>query len=54
VLEKAVDLYKQPFQDAEQLDVAAEESLKLLGREWYEAVSSGEIAAIKQAMLSGP
>lgn len=54
LLEKALELCKQPFQNAEQLKMAVEESIKLLGREWYEAVTSEELAAIKQAMVSGP
>ncbi|KIW10744.1 hypothetical protein PV08_10043 [Exophiala spinifera] len=54
LLEQAVELCKQPFQNAEQLRAAAEESIKLLQREWYEAVSSEELDAIKRAMVSGP
>jgi hypothetical protein len=53
LLEKAVELCKQPFQNAKQLKMAAEESIKLLGREWYEAVTSEELASIKQAMVGG-
>ncbi|KAF2175098.1 NFX1-type zinc finger-containing protein 1 [Zopfia rhizophila CBS 207.26] len=54
LLEKALELCKQPFQNAEQLKKAAEESIKLLRREWYEAVTPEELATIKQAMVSGP
>ncbi|RMZ85019.1 hypothetical protein DV738_g273, partial [Chaetothyriales sp. CBS 135597] len=50
-LEKAIELCKQPFQNAEQLKMAAEESIKLLGREWYEKVTAEELASIKQAMM---
>lgn len=53
LLEKALELCKQPFQNVEQLKKAAEESIKLLRREWYEAVTPEELAAIKQAMVSG-
>ncbi|KIW22051.1 uncharacterized protein PV07_12556 [Cladophialophora immunda] len=53
LLGKAVELCDQPFQNAEQLKTAAEESIKLLGREWYEPVTSAELASIKQAMVGG-
>jgi hypothetical protein len=53
LLEKALELCKQPFQNSEQLKIAAEESLKLLRREWYESVTPEELAAIKQAMIGG-
>ncbi|ORY07796.1 NFX1-type zinc finger-containing protein 1 [Clohesyomyces aquaticus] len=54
LLEKAQDLCKQPFQNAEQLGKAVEENIKLLRREWYEKVTEEELAEIKKAMLSGP
>ncbi|KAF1993893.1 NFX1-type zinc finger-containing protein 1 [Amniculicola lignicola CBS 123094] len=54
LLEKALELCKQSFQNAEQLKKAVEESIKLLRREWYEAVTPEELAAIKQAMVNGP
>lgn len=53
LLEGALELCKRPFQNAEQLKKAAEESIKLLRREWYEVVTPEELAAIKQAMVSG-
>ena len=54
LLEKAKQLCKQPFQDANSLRIAVDESLKLLRKEWYEEVTAEEIAAIKLAMVSGP
>ncbi|KAI1914221.1 hypothetical protein LOZ65_005667, partial [Ophidiomyces ophidiicola] len=51
LLEQALELCKQPFQNSEQLRVAAEESIKLLRREWHEVVTSEELATIKQAMV---
>ncbi|OAQ60006.1 NFX1-type zinc finger-containing protein 1 [Pochonia chlamydosporia 170] len=53
-LEKALELCSQPFQNVEQLKKAVQECIKLLQREWYEAVSGEELAAIKEAMVSGP
>ncbi|KAK5204477.1 hypothetical protein LTR72_012560, partial [Exophiala xenobiotica] len=54
LLEKAMDLCNLPFQNADQLRAAAEESVKLLRREWYEELSPEELASIKQAMVTGP
>jgi len=54
LLDQAVELCKQPFQNARHLKMAVEESIKLLGREWYEAVTSDELDSVKQAMVSGP
>lgn len=52
-LEKAVLLCEQPFQHANDLKEAVEETTRLLRRERYETVSSEEIAAIKRAMVTG-
>ncbi|KAM3486345.1 hypothetical protein MY8738_000561 [Beauveria namnaoensis] len=52
-LEKASLLCEQPFQYAEKLKEAVEDTIRLLQREWYEPVSPEEIAAIKEAMLTG-
>jgi hypothetical protein len=52
-LESALESCKQPFQNADKLSIAVEESLKLLGRSWYEDVTAEELAMIKQAMVSG-
>jgi hypothetical protein len=41
------------FQNADGLQRAIEETLRLLGKEWYEPVSEEEIATIKAAMVSG-
>ena len=53
ILEKAKGQCTLGFQNADTLLKAVEESLKLLGREWYEEVSAEEIAAVKKAMLAG-
>ncbi|KAF2018601.1 NFX1-type zinc finger-containing protein 1, partial [Aaosphaeria arxii CBS 175.79] len=53
LLQNAIELCQQPFRDAEQLKVAVEHSLELLGREWYEEVTAEELQAIKDAMVSG-
>ena len=52
-LHQGQELCKQPFQNAEALSCAIEESLRFLGKEWYEEVTANEIAAIKAAMVSG-
>ncbi|KAL6719450.1 hypothetical protein ACLMJK_003690 [Lecanora helva] len=54
LLEKAKALCTKQFQNSDQLGSAAEESIKLLGKEWYEEVTPEEITAIKSAMVSGP
>lgn len=54
LLEKAIDLCKQPFQNADQLRSAAEESIRLLRKEWYEELSPDELTSIKHAMVTGP
>lgn len=53
LLENALESCKQPFRNADKLRVAVEESLKLLGRLWYEEVTAEELAMIKAAMVSG-
>ncbi|KAH7095615.1 hypothetical protein FB567DRAFT_623854 [Paraphoma chrysanthemicola] len=53
MLEKAAELCKQRFADAETLAGAVEQSSRLLGKEFYEEVTKEEIEAIKLAMLSG-
>ena len=54
LLEDAEELCKRPFENAEGLRRAVQESVKLLGREWYEEVTAEELAAVKAAMVSGP
>jgi hypothetical protein len=44
---------KQPFQNAESLHTAVEESIRLMKKHWYEEVTAEEIKAIKAAMVSG-
>lgn len=53
VLDSAMDLCTQPFENVEKLRCAVEESLKLLGREWYEPVTAEEMRAIRDAMVGG-
>lgn len=53
LLEAAKNACSLGFQNANNLRDAVEESLKLLGREWYEEVTAEEVAAIKKAMVSG-
>ena len=54
LLEKAAMLCEQPFQGADTLAQAVEQSLRVLGKEFYAEVSKEEIEAIKRAMVSGP
>lgn len=54
LLEEALVHCQQPFQNVDQLRMATEESLKVLGKERYEVVTAEELAAIKQAMVGGP
>ena len=53
-LEAAKEMCGQPFENAENLLLAVEETLKSLSREWYDSVSAEEIEAVKRAMVSGP
>tara|TARA_R110002003_G_scaffold702_16_gene21241 strand:+ start:26813 stop:28072 length:1260 start_codon:yes stop_codon:yes gene_type:complete len=54
LLEIAAKLCEQPFGGASALMTAVEQSLRVLGKEFYEEVTKEEIEAIKQAMVSGP
>ena len=54
MLEDAEELCKRPFGNAEGLRRAVRESVKLLGKEWYEDVTAEELDAVKAAMVSGP
>ncbi|KAK2593468.1 hypothetical protein QQS21_008841 [Conoideocrella luteorostrata] len=53
-LERASLLCEQPFQHANKLKEAVQETIRLLQRERYETVSPEEVAAIKRAMVTGP
>ncbi len=53
VLMWAKELCAQPFQNAKSLEIAVDESIKLLRKSWYEEVTAEELAAIKQAMIGG-
>ena len=53
-MEKAKEWCLQPFENADGLRHAVEESMNLLHREWYEEVTAKELVAIKTAMISGP
>jgi hypothetical protein len=54
LLEVAKRTCAHGFENADILLDAVEESIKLLGKEWYEEVTADELAAIKTAMVSGP
>ena len=54
MLETAKDACAYGFSDADILLHAVEESIKLLGKEWYKEVTAEELAAIIVAMVSGP
>jgi hypothetical protein len=54
LLQIAKDACAHGFSGADILLHAVEESIKLLGKEWYEEVTAEELAAIKAAMVSGP
>lgn len=53
LLDEAKGLCGEGFRNADSLLTAVEESIKLLGREWYEEVTKEELDAIKNAMVSG-
>lgn len=53
LLEEAERLCNRAFQGRDQLRKGVEQSLQLLGREFYAEVSKEEFEAIKQAMVSG-
>jgi hypothetical protein len=54
LLGNAEELCSQPFENADGLHRAVDEANKLLGKAWYEAVTTEELAAIKNAMVGGP
>ncbi|KAF3035032.1 hypothetical protein E8E12_006473 [Didymella heteroderae] len=53
LLEEAEKMCERAFQGRDQLRVGIEQSLRLLGREFYAEVTKEEIDAIKRAMVSG-
>lgn len=53
LLENSREICKHPFQNAEILGNAVEESIQLMGKQWYDEVTPEEIEAIKAAMVSG-
>lgn len=53
LLEDAREVCKQPFQNAETLRNAVEDSIRLMRKQWYEEVTEDEIKSIKIAMVSG-
>lgn len=53
LLEEAGKLCEQGFRDAGSLLQAVIKSLKLLQKEWYEGITTEELASIKTAMVSG-
>jgi hypothetical protein len=54
LLGRAGKLCELPFKGAAELAEAVEQSLRLLGKEFYEEVTKEELEAIKRAMVSGP
>jgi hypothetical protein len=54
LLEEAAKLCEQHFKGSETLAEAVEQSLRLLGQDFYAEVTKEEIEAIKAAMVSGP
>lgn len=53
LLEDADKMCESAFQGRDQLKAGVEQSLRLLGREFYTEVTKEEIEAIKRAMISG-
>ena len=53
LLEKAKEICAQPLENADSLRRAVEDSIKLLRRQCYEVVTPEELAAIKNAIISG-
>ncbi|TGO66372.1 hypothetical protein BOTNAR_0062g00050 [Botryotinia narcissicola] len=53
LLDEAKGLCEEGFQNAGSLLIAVENSIKHLGREWYEEVTKEELDAIRNAMVSG-
>lgn len=54
LLGRAATLCELPFKGVKALSEAVEQSLRLLGKEFYAEVTKEEIDAIKKAMVSGP
>lgn len=54
LLEEAKTLCSHQFQNANILRKGVEETLNLLGKEWYETITPTELLAIKAAMVTGP
>ena len=54
LLEQAAKLCELHFKGADTLAQAVEQSLRLLGKEFYAEVTKEEVEAIKRAMVSGP
>lgn len=53
LLDEVRGLCGEGFQNADSLLVAVQNSIKHLGREWYEEVTKEELDAIRDAMVSG-
>lgn len=54
LLGDAAELCRTKFEGADDLATAVEDSLQLLGKEFYQEVTKEEVEAIKRAMLSDP
>lgn len=53
LLNEAQELCRLGFQNADGLQRAVEQTLRVLGKKWYEPMSADELAAVKAAMVSG-
>jgi len=54
LLDNAEKMCDSPFEGAEKLRKDVEGARQLLGREWYDPVTTEELVAIKAAMVGGP
>ncbi|KHJ35538.1 putative nf-x1 finger and helicase domain protein [Erysiphe necator] len=54
LLTKGQELCLQPFQGSSELAIAIDETLKILGHDWYQEVTKEELETIKRAMVTGP
>lgn len=53
LLDEAQELCRLGFQNANDLQLAVEQTLRSLGKAWYEPMSADELAIVKAAMVGG-
>ena len=53
LLQDAQRLCERSFENAKGLSIAVQQTMNIVGREWYEEVAPEELATIKNAMVSG-